>query len=87
MLLNGLQTLLKQNGSSPVPYVAGASLSVADLAVWRAVGWISSGVLDGIPSTYIQTTFSQLWALHAAVDAMPEVAQWKAAHPHNYRGR
>jgi glutathione S-transferase len=53
MLLRGLEAVLKQNGASPTPYVAGTSLTVADLAVWRAVGWISSGVLDGIPPTYV----------------------------------
>uniref|UniRef100_A0A7S0P2V9 Glutathione transferase n=1 Tax=Calcidiscus leptoporus TaxID=127549 RepID=A0A7S0P2V9_9EUKA len=84
MLLNGIEMLLKQNGASPVPFVAGPSLSVADLALWRAVGWISSGVIDGIPTTYIQSTFPLLWALHCAIDKEPKVAQWKAKNPHHY---
>ena len=87
MLLNGLETVLKQNGATPVPYVAGTQLSVADLALWRAVGWISSGVLDGIPPTYIQATFPLLWALHCAVDQEPKVAEWKAMNPHHYARR
>ena len=87
MLLNGLETLLKQNGASPVPYVAGSTLSVADLAVWRAVGWISSGVLDGIPPTYIQQTFPLMWALHVAIDQQPKVVEWKAQRPHHYKRR
>ncbi|CAE7354245.1 GST1 [Symbiodinium sp. CCMP2456] len=85
MLLNGLETLLKQNGARPVPYVAGSSLSVADLAIWRAVGWISSGVIDGIAPTYMQTTFPLLWALHCAVDQDPKVAEWKMRNPHHYK--
>lgn len=87
MLLHGLETILKQNGSTPIPHVAGNALSVADLAVWRAVGWLSSGVIDGIPTTYIQTTFPLMWALHTAVDADPKVAEWKKRNPHHYRGR
>lgn len=74
MLLNGLETLLEQNGATEmVPFVAGKSLSVADLAIWRAVGWLSSGVIDGIPSTYVQQ-FPKLWALHCAVDPSPEAS-------------
>lgn len=87
MLLNGLESLLKQNGASPVPFVAGVSLTVSDLAIWRAVGWISSGVLDGIPPSYIHSTFPLLWALHRAVDEEPKVVEWKANHPRHYRGR
>lgn len=87
MLLNGLESLLKQNGAQPVPYVAGTSLTVADLALWRAVGWISSGVLDGIPRTYIESTFPHLWSLHCAVDQLPQVEDWKKRHPHHYARR
>ena len=50
MLLNGLESLLKQNNATPIPFVAGTTLSVADLAIWRAVGWISSSVLDVRPN-------------------------------------
>ena len=87
MLLNGIERLLKQNGASPVPFVAAQSLSVADLALWRAVGWLSCGVIDGIPSTYISTTFPLLWQLHCAVDEQPKVQAWKAKHPRHYARR
>ena len=88
MLMNGLETLLKMNGAQqPIPYVAGTSLSVSDLALWRAVGWFSSGVLEGIPPTYIKETFPLLWQLHSAVDQLPKVQEWKARNPHHYRGR
>mmetsp|Transcript_77410 Transcript_77410/g.127946 ORF Transcript_77410/g.127946 Transcript_77410/m.127946 type:complete len:222 (-) Transcript_77410:148-813(-) len=85
MLLNGLETLLEQNGATEMmPFVAGKSLTVADLAIWRAVGWLSSGVIDGIPSTYVQQQFPKLWALHCAVDQLPKLAEWKAKNPHHY---
>lgn len=83
MFLNGLETLCQQNGSNS--RTAGQELTVSDFAVWRAVGWLSSGVIDGIPSAFIKQSFPQLWAVHASVDAMPKVRQWKAAHPHQYR--
>ena len=64
---------LVSNDGRMTPFVAGKSLSVADLAIWRAVGWLSSGVIDGIPSTYVQQ-FPKLWALHCAVDPSPEAS-------------
>ena len=63
--LGGLERLLTQSGAA---YVGGDAMSVADLALWRAVGWLSSGVIDGIPPTYIASAFPRLWALHVAVD-------------------
>ena len=87
MLLNGLETLLRQNGAQPVPFVAGNSLTVADLAIWRAVGWISSGVIDGIPTIYVKTQFPNLWQLHCMVDQLPKLAEWKAKNPHHYARR
>jgi glutathione S-transferase len=82
MLLRGLEA---QQAHVAGPFVAGADLSVADLAVWRAVGWLSSGVIDGIPKTFIKEMFPGVWAVHAAVDAMPEVAAWKRKNPHHYK--
>ena len=86
MLLTGLERLLAQNAKH-APHVAGPSLTVSDLALWRAVGWLSSGVIDGIPPDYIASTFPRLWQLHKAVDALPKVAEWKQAHPRHYRQR
>lgn len=83
MLLNGLESLCKQNGSNA--RMAGTELTVSDFAVWRAVGWLSGGIIDGIPRDYIQKCFPNLYAVHAAIDAMPKVKQWKAANPHHYR--
>ena len=83
MILNGLESLSKQNGSNG--HMAGSDFTVSDFAVWRAVGWLSSGVIDGIPATFVQQQFPGLWAVHLAVDALPKVKEWKAAHPHQYR--
>lgn len=83
MILNGLESLSKQNGSNG--RMAGGELSVSDFAVWRALGWLSSGVLDGIPCDYINKHYPSLWKVHVNVDSMPKVKAWKAAHPHQYR--
>eukprot|EP00931_Biecheleriopsis_adriatica_P097862 TRINITY_DN7171_c0_g1_i1.p1 TRINITY_DN7171_c0_g1~~TRINITY_DN7171_c0_g1_i1.p1 ORF type:complete len:225 (-),score=38.37 TRINITY_DN7171_c0_g1_i1:131-805(-) len=83
MLLTGVEAVVAQNGGNGL--CAGSSITVADLALWRAVGWLSSGVLDGIPTDYIARAFPELWKLHRNIDAQPKVAEWKARNPHHYR--
>merc|ERR1711924_356236 len=85
MFLNGLETMCKQNGCNG--YMVGPSLTVGDFAVWRVVGWLSSGVIDGIPKDYVQRTFPNVFKVYAGVDAHPKVNQWKAKHPHHYKRR
>jgi len=67
MLLNGLESLLQQNGSNGL--VAGDKITVADFALWRAVGWISSGCLDGIALDYIPSNFPNLAKLYSLIDS------------------
>ena len=56
----------------------------ACLATWRLLGWLSGGVIDGIPKEWVPTTFPALAKLVSTVDAHEKVAAWKAAHPENY---
>merc|ERR1712217_632199 len=84
-LLRGLESLLVQNGSNGL--FAGDCVSVADLAAWRAVNWMSCGVLDGIPQDYIARTFPNLSVLYQKIDALPEIRDWKQQNPRHYRGR
>jgi len=85
MLLSGVENILAQNGSNG--FTAGNSLTIADLALWRAVNWMSCGTLDGIPTDYISHCFPSLWKLHCQVEAMPTVQDWKQRNPHHYRRR
>ena len=79
--LGGLEKLCVENGSCG--FAVGDSLTVADLAIWRLAGWLASGALDGIPTTYVGT-FPAITKLVESVDAHPKVDEWKAAHPNNY---
>lgn len=82
MHLGGIERLLEQNGGNG--HIAGDTITVADLAVWRLVGWVSSGKIDGIPESYVQDTFPLIQALRAKVDSHPKVQEWKAKHPKAY---
>ena len=84
MHLGGLEQICAANGACG--HAVGASLTVADLAIWRLVGWLSGGVVDGLPTDYVASTFPAVSKLVATVDAHPKVVAWKAAHPGNYPG-
>ena len=51
------------------------------------VGWLSSGVIDGIPKTHIKDAYPKLFAIHAAIDGMAKVRAWKKKNPHHYKGK
>ncbi len=71
--LGFLETLLEDNGRSG--YFVDDSLTVADLAAWRLCGWISGGIIDGIPETILDTS-PLLNAHHNYISNLPKVAEW-----------
>ena len=80
--MNGLEKICAKNTASD--FAVGDKLTVADLAIWRVVGWMDSGTLDGIAANWASETFPALAKLVAAVDANPKVQEWKAKHPKSY---
>jgi len=82
MHLGGLERICADNGSCG--YAVGSSLTVADLAIWRLVGWLSGGKIDGIPTSYVKSTFPAVSKVVEMVDAHPKVCEWKAKHAKLY---
>ena len=68
-----LENLLQQNANSV--YFVGNELTIADLAIWRLLGWLKSGLLDGIP-TNILDNFENLNKLREEVYKNPKVIKW-----------
>ena len=83
MHLGGLEKICAENGSCG--HAVGSSLTVADFAIWRLVGWLASGVIDGIPKDYVASTFPAVSKLVETVDAHPKVGEWKALHAKFYK--
>ena len=50
-------------------------MSVADLAIWRLLGWIISGKLDHVPTTLLNT-FPKLEKIYKSVNSHPKVQEW-----------
>ena len=68
-----LERRLADNDSADV--FVGDEVSVADLAIWRLLGWLTGGILDGIP-TDLLAPHQRLQAHLAHIDAHPGVQAW-----------
>jgi len=51
------------------------NISIADIAIWRLLGWLKSGMLDGIP-TNICDAYTKLNNVHAEVHKHPKIQEW-----------
>ena len=68
-----LEDLLKQNTKSV--YFVENELTIADLAIWRLLGWLKSGMLDGVP-TSILDNYEHLNKLREEIYKNPKVIKW-----------
>jgi len=50
-------------------------MSIADIAIWRLLGWLTSGIIDGIPTSIIDE-FPKLKNVHHQVHTHPKVQEW-----------
>ena len=71
--LGFLEQLLKENGDSG--YFVSGSFTVADLAVWSICRWISSGIIDRLPTTILEP-FPRLSAHQQKISDLPKVREW-----------
>merc|ERR1712098_743 len=68
-----LELLLTQNGSTG--FYVGDSLTIADIAMWRLCGWLSVGVLDGIPADILEA-YPQVDQAFKAVGEIEGIKEW-----------
>ena len=71
--LGYLERCLEVNSSSE--FFVTDRLTIADLAIWRLLGWLSGGILDGIPKD-IMEPFPLLKKHFDTVGSIPKVQQW-----------
>lgn len=65
------------SGLGAGPFVAGNAINVADLKIYIAARWFSSGTVDHVPST-IFADFPRLVGVERAVATHPKVLEWYA---------
>ena len=72
-----LEQLLKSNRSNG--FFVGDKITVADIAVWRLLGWITSGLLDGIP-TNVYKNFHALTDHQERLESDSKIQEWMTNH-------
>ena len=50
-------------------------MTIADIAIWRLLGWLTSGIIDGIPISVVDD-FPKLKNIHHQVHTHPKVHEW-----------
>ena len=70
---NYLENLLQKEENSQ--WFVDNKISIADIAMWRLLGWLKSGMLDGIPRN-ICDNFPKLNNLYSEVHKHPKVQEW-----------
>ena len=71
--LNYLEQILNENKEAI--WFVDNKLSIADIAIWRLLGWIKSGMLDGIPSDICEP-YPELDNIYNTVHKHPKVQEW-----------
>ena len=70
---NYLEKLLQKEEKSK--WFVNNQISIADIAIWRLLGWLKSGMLDGIPIE-ICDNFPKLNNIYTEVQNLPKVQEW-----------
>ena len=50
-------------------------MTIADIAMWRLLGWLISGIIDGIPTTIVDS-YPKLKNIHTKVHHHTKVQEW-----------
>ena len=56
-------------------WIIGPRMGLEDITVWRLLGWLSSGAVDGIPTTIINQ-YPKIQKVCLAVDNEPVIQDW-----------
>ena len=65
-------------------WIVPPSISIADISIWRVLGWLTSGLLDGMPKDLL-TDFPKIKRVCLAVDQHPKVQNLIGrTYPENY---
>lgn len=67
-----LEDLLSNNKSQ---WFVGNNMSIADIAIWRISGWLTSGIIDDIPKNLIDK-FDNLKNLYSLVNNDKKIKEW-----------
>ena len=82
MYLSALENIMKLNGSTG--FFVGKEMTIADIAMWRLFGWLTSEVLDQFPKDLLEN-YPLLLMNFKWVDSHPQIRQWMDSHYPNLK--
>ena len=76
--------MLERSIAENSDWIVESNISITDIAIWRLMGWLSSGTIDGIPTDLLKD-FPKIRRVCLAVDAHQKVQEWiEKTYPKNY---
>ena len=76
--------ILEKNLNEGEEWIIGAKIGLPDIAIWRLMGWLSSGTTEGIPTDLLKD-FPKVLKICCAVDNHQKIREWvKLTYPEGY---
>ena len=76
--------ILEKNLNEDEGWMVGPKIGLPDIALWRLMGWLSSGTINGFP-TDLLADFPKVLRVCCAVDNHQKIKEWvKLTYPEDY---
>ena len=76
--------MLEDNISANQTWIVGKEMTIADIAIWRGIGWLASDLVAGIRQPYF-VNYPKITKLFKNVDNHPKICEWvRKTYPSNY---
>ena len=76
--------MLEDNISANQTWIVGKEMTIADIAIWRGIGWLASDLVAGIPQPYF-VNYPKITKIFKNVDNNPKICEWvRKTYPSNY---
>ena len=76
--------MLEGNISANQTWIVGKEMTIADIAIWRGIGWLASDLVAGIPQPYF-VNYPRITKIFKNVDNHPKICEWvRKTYPSNY---
>ena len=76
--------MLEDSISANQTWMVGKEMTIADIAIWRGIGWLASDLVAGIPQPYF-VNYLKITKIFKNVDKHPKIREWvRKTYPSNY---
>ena len=76
--------MLEDSISANQTWMVGKEMTIADVAIWRGIGWLASDLVAGIPQPYF-VNYPKITKIFKNVDKHPKIREWvRNTYPLNY---